>query len=348
MSLQFAASLPSEQTAVIEFLRATFQADLELLSFRPDVFHWKYFSHHPDWHRDRSYGLKNDGGIVAHGGVWPLRLRKAGADVDAIHLIDWAASRTTVGSGLLLLKKVAAITDVLLTIGGSSDTRSILTKIGYRQVGQLKLHARVVRPWLQYRNARHFNWKAPVRLLRNASWSLSPLPQPPKDWEVTRISQFDSSCEPILNGTAAADVFTSQRTIAGLNRMLSCPAAVFSAFVLHRSKRPCGYFLLAQVGKQTRIVDLRVDRSNPATWMVACSLAAHTAAELPETAEIVAGFSIDIVNEAFAQTGFRARGSLPVYCYDPKQVLGNEPILDLSMLDGDLCFISDAQNPFWT
>ena len=107
---------------------------------------------------------------------------------------------------------------------------------------------------------------------------------------MTRISQFDSSLESILNGTAV-DFFTSQRTIAGLNRMLSCPAVVFSAFVLHHSKRPCGYFLLAQVGKQTRIVDLRVDRNDAATWMVACSLAALTAAKLPETAEIVAGFS---------------------------------------------------------
>ena len=43
MSLQFAASLPSEQTSVIDFLRTTFRADRELLSFRPDVFHWKYF-----------------------------------------------------------------------------------------------------------------------------------------------------------------------------------------------------------------------------------------------------------------------------------------------------------------
>ncbi|MFZ0537987.1 MAG: hypothetical protein WAM47_14035 [Candidatus Sulfotelmatobacter sp.] len=347
MSLQFAASLPSEQTAVIEFLRATFRADLELLSFRPDVFQWKYFSDHPDWHRDRSYVLRNEDGIVAHGGVWPLRLKKPGADVDAIHLIDWAASRTVVGSGLLLLKNVSAITNVLLTIGGSSDTRSILTKIGYRQVGEVKLHARVVRPWLQYRDTPHFNWKAPLRLLRNASWSLATLPASPRDWEVTRISQFDSSLESILNGTAV-DFFTSQRTIAGLNRMLSCPAVVFSAFVLHHSKRPCGYFLLAQVGKQTRIVDLRVDRNDAPTWMVACSLATLTAAKLPETAEIVAGFSIDVMNEAFAQTGFRPRGSLPVYCYDPKKVLGNEPILDLSMLDGDLCFISDAQNPFWT
>src|SRR5579862_330411 len=211
MSLQFAASLPSEQTAVIEFLRTTFQADFELLSFRPDVFQWKYFSDHPDWHRARSYVLTNEIGIVAHGGVWPLRLKKPGADVDAIHLIDWAASRAAVGSGLLLLKKLSAITDVLLTIGGSSDTRSILTKIGYRQVGELKLHALVVRPWLQFRNTRHFNWKAPARLLRNAAWSLESLPRWPKDWEVTRITQFDASLKSIFNATAT-DFFTSQRT----------------------------------------------------------------------------------------------------------------------------------------
>ncbi|MGB0010784.1 MAG: hypothetical protein WBQ03_04210 [Candidatus Sulfotelmatobacter sp.] len=347
MSLQFAASLPSERTAVAEFLRSTFQAAPELLSFRPDVLQWKYFSDHPDWHRDRSYVLKNEDGIVAHGGVWPLRLTKPDVDVDVIHLIDWAASRATVGSGLLLLKKLAAVTDVLLTIGGSSDTRSILTKIGYRQVGELKLHARVVRPWWQYRNTRHRNWKAPLRLLRNTTWSLMSLPRPPKDWEVTRISQFDPSLESIVNGTPA-DVFTSQRTIAGLNRVLNCPAAVFSAFVIQRSKRPCGYFFLAQVGKQTRIVDLRIDRNDAATRMAACCLAALTAARIPDTTEIVAGFSLNVLNEAFAHAGFRARGSLPVYCYDPKKMLGAEPLLDLSMLDGDLCFIADAQNPFWT
>ncbi|MFZ0295500.1 MAG: hypothetical protein WAL52_17960, partial [Candidatus Sulfotelmatobacter sp.] len=191
MSLQFAASLPSERTAVAEFLRSTFHADPELLSFRLDVLQWKYFSDHPEWHRDRSYVLKNEDGIVAHGGVWPLRLTKPGVDVDAIHLIDWAASRAAVGSGLLLLKKLTALTDVLLTIGGSSDTRAILTKIGYHQVGEVKLHARVVRPWLQYRNTRHRNWKAPLRLLRNATWSLGSFARPPKDWEATRISQFD-------------------------------------------------------------------------------------------------------------------------------------------------------------
>ncbi|HZW78924.1 MAG TPA: hypothetical protein VFF50_00515 [Candidatus Deferrimicrobiaceae bacterium] len=347
MSLQFAASLPSEQTAIVEFLKTTFQADHELLSFRPDVFQWKYFSDHPDWHRDRSYVVKKEDGIVAHGGVWPLRLRRQEADVDVIHLIDWAASRAAVGSGLLLLKKLAVLTDVLLTIGGSSDTRSILTKIGYRRVGQLKLCARVIRPWLQFRNTRRFNWKAPLRLLRNARWSLTSLPRPPKNWEATRISQFDPSLESVLN-RPATDVFTSQRTIAGLNRMLNCPAAAFSAFVLYRSKRPCGYFLLAQVGKQTRIVDLRVDRNDAATWMAACSLATLTAAEIPETAEIVAGFSLTGVNDAFGRAGFRSRGSLPVYCYDPKKMLGSEPVLDLSMLDGDLCFIADAQNPFWT
>ncbi len=150
-----------------------------------------------------------------------------------------------------------------------------------------------------------------------------------------------------MNGTAA-DFFTSQRTVAGLNRILSCPAAEFSAFVLHCSKRPCGYFLLAQVGKQTRIVDLRVDGNDATTWLAACSLATLTAAKMPDTAEIAAGFSLDIVNEAFAQAGFRSRGSLPIYCYDPKKVLGAEPLLDLSMLDGDLCFIADVQNPFWT
>jgi hypothetical protein len=347
MSSQFMASAPSEQTAIAEFLKETFHADTELNSFRPDVIHWKYFSDHPDWHGTRSYVVKKDSRIVAHAGIWPLHFMKAGTELNVIHLIDWAASRSSAGAGILLLRKLAGMTDVLLTIGGSADTQAILPKIGYRQVGEFKLHARVIRPGVQFRSTPERNWKAPLRLLRNTMWGISSLPAIPKDWHASRVPQFDSCLESVLH-RPAMEIFTSRRTTPELNHVLNCPAASFSAFVVYHAQRPSGYFLLSQVNKQTRIVDLGVESNDPAAWTAACILATRTAAEIPGTCEIVAGFSMDRVNETFGKVGFRHRGSIPVFCYDPKKLLGTESVLDLSMLDGDLCFITNPRNPFLT
>ncbi len=341
------ASLPSEQPAIAGFLKTTFHAGPEQSSFRPEVMRWKYFSDHPDWGGTRSYVVKKDERIVAHGGVWPLHFVKAATELSVIHLIDWAASRSATGAGVLLLRKLAGMSDVLLTIGGSPDTQAILPKIGYRQVGEFKLHARVVRPWLQFRSTPDPSWKAPLRLLRNAMWSLPSLPALPKGWHVSRISRFDSSLESVLHRTAP-EVFTSRRTVLGLNYILSCPAASFSAFVVSQSQRPCGYFLLSQVGKQTRIVDLHVESEDSEAWMAACILAERTAAEIPETCEIVAGFSMGQVNEVFGQMGFRLRESMPVLCYDPKKLLDAGSALNVSLLDGDACFIADPRNPYLT
>src|SRR5947209_6958375 len=118
MTSQFMASQPSEQPAIAEFLRTTFHASADLSSFRQDVLHWKYFSDHPDWPGTRSYVVKKDGRIVAHGGVWPLTFATAGAELNVIHLVDWAASPSAAGAGVGLLRKLASMTDVLLTIGG--------------------------------------------------------------------------------------------------------------------------------------------------------------------------------------------------------------------------------------
>jgi hypothetical protein len=347
MSSQFMASLPSEQPAIAEFLRTTFHAGPALSSFRPEVLNWKYFSDHPDWDGTRSYVVKRDDRIVAHGGVWPLHFVKVATELKGIHLIDWAASRSATGAGVLLLRRLADMTDVLLTIGGSPDTQAILPKIGYRQVGELKLHARVLRPWSQFRSTTDRSWKAPLRLLRNAMWSVPSLPLPPRGWHVSRIPRFDSTLESILDGTMT-EVFTSRRTVLGLNHILSCPAASFSAFVVHRLQRPCGYFLLSQVGKQTRIVDLRVEGEDSEPWMAASIFAMRTAAAIPDTFEVAAGFSMPRINEVLRQIGFRLRGNIPVFCYDPKKLLDAKSVLNVSLLDGDLCFITDPRHPYLT
>ncbi|MGA9041775.1 MAG: hypothetical protein WB421_14680 [Terriglobales bacterium] len=341
------ATLPSEQTALAELLQSTFPASHEVNSFLPEVLRWKYFSPHPDWTGPRSYVVKKDESIVGHGGIWPLRFAGANAELSVIHLIDWAASRSATGAGVLLLRKIAGLADLLLTVGGSEETRRILPKLGYQHSGEVKLQVKVVRPWLQFRTASEPGWKAPVRLLRNTLWSLPALPSPPTGWHVSRIARFDSSADPLLN-QPKPETLTSIRTIAGLNHILSCPAATFSAFLIFEGARLQGYFVLSQVAGQTRIADIRLAAETPESWKAACVLAARTAAEMPETCEIAAGFSTTLAHEAFEQAGFRVRQTLPIFYHDPRKVLKSVPALDLSLLDSDACFMANLKHPFLT
>jgi hypothetical protein len=347
MSSQFTATLPSEQNALAELLKSTFPTSREVNSFLPDVLRWKYFSPHPDWNGPRSYVVKKEEAIVGHGGIWPVRLTGAGTEFKAIHLIDWAASRSATGVGVLLLRKIAGLADLLLTIGGSDETQRILPKLGYRQSGELKMQVKVVRPWLQFRTAAHPSWKTPLRLARNTFWSFSSLPPAAKGWHVSRIAHFDSSVETLLSGFEQK-ALCPVRTIAGLNHILSCPAATFAAFLLYEGSRLSGYFILSLVAGQTRIADLRLISAEPESWKAACVLAARTAAEMPETCEIVAGFSSPQVQYSFEQAGFRVRQTLPIFYYDPRKILKHVPTFDLSMFDGDACFMANLKHPFLT
>lgn len=347
MSSQFTATLATDQAALAEFLRGIFHADAEAISFRSEVLRWKYFSADPDWTDPRSYVIKENDRIVAHGGVWPLRLASASAEFRAIHLIDWAASPSAPGTGVLLLRKMAEKAHLLVTVGGSADTQAILPRIGFQSFGKLKTYARAVRPWLQFRTRPGRNWQAPLRLVRNTAWSVSGLPPVPRDWDVVPISLFDSSNDSIVGGKPASGI-SSRRTVAGLNHLLSCPAAKFSAFVLLQARQLSGYFLLSQVANQTRIVDLGLASDDPNCWLEACSMATRTAAELQATCEIIAGFSSRRVQHAFEQSGFHLRKEDPIYCYDPRKLLDPAATLGLSLLDGDACFTTDPHNPYLT
>ena len=341
MAFEFAPLQSSEESDLIQFLIKSFGADPNLNSFRPEVIHWKYFAGHSEWAGSRSFVVKRDGQIVSHGGVWPLRIAMPKAEVKLIHLIDWAASRSAVGAGVQLLRKVAGLADVLITIGGSADTRNLLPKLGYRRVGELWQYAMVVRPWLQFRTTPQKNWKTPVKFLRD--FARSGLPKVPNGWKATKVSQFSGTTITAPNTT---NYLSPARTATGLDHLLRCPAARFSGFEVSDSQRLRGYFVLAQVGRQMRIADLRIDADDRASWQAMCALASFWAAQHPEVCEIVAASSIDSMKDAWSQAGFIHRRTEPIFCYDPHNLLGSDPALNLNLADGDQCFLNDPEFPY--
>src|SRR5207302_6231726 len=108
----------------------------------------------------------------AHGCAWPVRLEAQSGEHQAICLIDWASARGAPGMGIMLVRKMAELAPILLSIGGSGMTRQIMPRIGFKQCGELASYVRVLRPFRQFRvrpEARNF--KSILRLIRNTAWS---------------------------------------------------------------------------------------------------------------------------------------------------------------------------------
>jgi len=344
MAFEFVPLQPSDQQDLAQFLVKSFRADPDLDSFRSEVIHWKYFAHHPEWKSARSLAIKQEGNIVAHGGVWPIRLVTPDTEIKALHLIDWAASRSAVGVGVQLLRKMADLADVLLTIGGSQDTRSLLPKLGYRRLGELRHYARVIRPGLLFQTTPRKNWKTPVKFLRNSLHALTGIPSEPQGWHAAKLTSFAEPIPAIIG--QVAQLTSSSRTAAGLNYLLSCPAARFSAFQVSDAGRVRGYFVLAQIGGQARIVDIRLQGGDRESWRAVCALAVRGAAEDPETCEIVAAASTEFTAEEWLLAGFVHRRTEQIFGYDPRNLVSSGSPLDLSLADGDQCFLRDPDFPY--
>ena len=345
MGLQFAATSPSELQQVRDFLLKTFVADPALNSFRPEVMGWKYFAPRTDWDGSRSFVLKNGDDIVAHGSVWPVRFSGGGTEVKAIHLIDWAASRGSPGAGIHMLRKIAEMGDILITIGGSADTRAILPKLGYMRGGEMKRYVYVPRPWKQMRTTPEHNWKTPLRLIRNAAASLKRFPAPPPGWEAVKVPRFENSLETMPEYRSSTNRLRAMRTAAGLNHMLDCPGAEFSGYVVSHDKSCRGYFVLAKVGRQSRIVDIDAG-CDPQNWSTVCRIAAFTACRDPEVCEVIVGTSRSEVGETFKQIGFWERRVDSVLYYDPKKRIDPGVQFELSLLDSDASFLYNPKNPY--
>jgi hypothetical protein len=133
-----------------------------------------------------------------------------------------------------------------------------------------------------------------------------------------------------------------------LNFWLRCPAAEVTGYELLRNGNCLGYFLVSQVGNQTRIADIRVNSENPNDWKAGYALAAQTAARDAETCEIVTAASTPLAVESLKACGFRARGGMPFFLYDPQKLLTDHLPIFWNLIEGDAAFLFDPAYPFVT
>lgn len=345
---------PEDLPELTEFLRGVFQASSDAPFVQPEMMRWKYFSPRPDWNGSRSYVLRSEGRIFAHGCVAPVAFRLPRSAegparlVSSMRVIDWAGGRQAPAAGVRIMRQLAQLTDTVLAVGGSPDAVRVFPKIGFRHCGNVAVFARVVRPWRQFRSDPYpRGWKAPLRLARSTLFSLARLPGAPVGWTCEAVGAFDDSIRPALDFDPAGFT-TTARSPELLNYMLACPGAAFSGFLIRQADRVRGYFLLSHVAGQTRIAEVRLDSQRADDWQAGFALATRQAAADPATCEILAVASTRQGIQSLRRNGYRLCRHDPVFLLDPGRRLEGVPELNLDLLVGDESYLHVPAYPFET
>ena len=346
MSLRLEAAAPETIPEILSLLKEAFSAQPDSPNLEPGLLRWKYFDHGPDSGSSRSYVIRRGTSIAAHACAWPIRLITPSGLVNAVQMLDWAAAKNAPGSGVMLARKLEEISPVLITTGGSAATQEVLPRIGFTRQASFGYYARVLRPWRQFRTRPSEGRKALPRLIRNTLWSRSPL-APVRGWASQASVHPEAELLARLDAEAVIDPKSSY-SAAFLEFMLRCPAARMRYFSLLKDGSAQGYFLLARVGGQARLADLRVLSTRPDDWLSACAAAVRTAAEDPNACELVATAPLPLVAAALEGNGFRPRGSIPVFVRDPRELLARSAQIHLSMLDDDSAYLNFPDHPYAT
>lgn len=344
MALQFQSTVPEDLEAISRLLLAGFKARPDAPFVDRRLLRWKYFEPGPQWEGSRGYVLRQDNAIQAHCGVWPIDLHFSDRRVTCLCFVDWVGGKNLPGAGFLLKKKLMTLAETAIVVGGTEDTRAVIPKLRFEHVGEVGFFVRIVRPWRQFRTRPSEGLdRDAARLVRNTAWSrFTAITRVPKEWSAVPVQSFEGA---VYDRPQSLHP-TPWRSPEYLNYWLRSPTVEVSGFAILRQNEVCGYFLLSRVGGQTRIADIRLCSAKQDDWNLAYSLAARAAAENPRTCEIVVAASTLFSEIALMSSGFRQRGSAPLFLYDPQKKLNDSPPIFWNLIDGDAAYIQDPAHPY--
>jgi len=299
--------------------------------------HWKYWQERPDWPGARSYVLARGAEIFAHAGVVPSTCVWNGQRARMLHLIDWAAAPGRVGAGVTLLKQIGWLADALIGVGGNEDTLRSLPAIGFRQCSTETEYVRVLHPLRYLTNSPHWGWKTLPKLARSTLWALSASTHLGDQWKWQRLSPNQLPSLDAVLPRAGADGAVLERSGALFAYLLKCPIATMAMHRVDKAGSARGYFLLAFVPGQARLVDCWVDSREPSDWRALVQCAVNAARQDPGVAELAAVANDALLSDALTRGGFRARDTNPIQMLVRK---GHTvpPSFRVQMLDSDAAY----------
>jgi hypothetical protein len=327
---------------------AALMADAGLIpNLRPAEAHWKYWHARADWPAPRSFVMTLGDEIIAHAAGIPGHYCWNGQRVRTLHVIDWAARPSAAGAGVSLLKYLAQGADALLAIGGSSRTLEILPHLGFRLRGSVTGYVRPLRPLRLVAPSVHPTWRVPPRLLRSALWAIQTPRANTDGWTVSRINSDDVAAVAAILPRPTSGMAVLERSADLFRYALACPIASMSLFSVAQAGRARGYFVLAHVLRQARLVDCWMDSADPADWRALIQCAVREAKRHPLAAELAAWASDPLLSRCLRESGFRARSEAPVQLLGPRNSALVPAALRVQMLDNDAAYRHVGRNEFW-
>lgn len=301
---------------------------------------WKYWGPHPLIGVSRSHILKEQGAIVAHGGVWPIELCTPSGYFKAFHLIDWAAKRDSPGAGMQVLRQCCCGMAAMFSIGGTAMTKKILPAFGFKSYNHMSFLQRPLRPLQPALRESPADWKAPARVLRNLYRYLYPSRTLPQGWHVSRteLGQIPESLWP----SASAGMAASQRSSQLISHVMSCPAIRRSACgLLSRGANPAAaYFLLVQVRDQVRLADYGpTDLDEETSRILGLGAQALALSLFPDAIAMIAATSELPTLSGFFRSGFSLNYEEPIRVLKLDPSLGSIDRFRLTLLDSDALYL---------
>jgi hypothetical protein len=302
-----------------------------------DSWRWKYLAAGPVWDGPRAFVVEDDGAIVAHAGFSPaVFVGPDGATITSLTVTDWAAEPSAPGVGVVLYSHLIRRAETSFLMGGAEITRTIVPKLGFRPLAEATVYARWIRPWREFLG-REKNVRALQRLAHGIIHSATEESIDRGAWRTTPVSRFDERVAPVLNfQPLGKSIF--RRTVGALNHMLDCPLVRMRGYSLTENDRLRGYAIVAYLGWEARIVDIRIDSERSDEWAWAYGAVASTAREDRSVCRIRAMVAIDVQAQALQRNGFWINQREPFLLFSPKKRLPTLP-LDLQYFESDLAFV---------
>jgi hypothetical protein len=348
MKALFRATTPADGPAITAFLRESFRLSPDHPSLKPQQLHWKYWLERPDWPGPRSFVITRGAAVLAHAGVVPGRCAWHGGRLRTFHLIDWAARPGAIGAGTMLMKHIGRMTDALLAIGGSDETRRILPVLGFKSYGDAVGYVRAIRPLRRIIAAPSPTWRLVPQFARSVVWTATARRSIDGDWTAQRVQPPDVEASALPLPCSNTDLAILERSAAVFRYALACPAAPPT---LHRIRKAgvgtAGYFLLSFAPGQARIADCWVDSNDPADWRALIQLAVRAAKEDRRAAELVTLSSDPAFSANLVDCGFHARTAEPIRLLATQEARLPETRLRVQMIDNDAAWRHEGRSEFW-
>lgn len=342
MRVTFGPTAPDQAAELWQFLSRAFGLTDVPPAFSPAAMAWKYFEPHPLWPEGRSYLLRSDETIAAHGCVSPVRFRRPAADVQSLQVIDWAAGRVIPSAGLLLYRKCLETgAGTALAIGGTENSRNIIPQVKwFKSKDEIRTYARPLKPW------RHFALtgngpRGIARFARNLQWKLTPRLPKAAGWHCRNARPAEEVFTP------TGDFIPIVRTRAWFDYLLRCPLVKTELLILEKAGTPRGHALLANGGGAVWVADFGVGGESTHDDRLAAfsSLMQHIGAQ-SDASEVLAGSSLQELCLVFEECGLRSRKTSAVYLADPRELLPAEARLEIAPMIGDMFYLFDPAYPF--